>query len=97
VLFKVILYDGAAAVFSIASTPEFKGNIVIARGRCLKNVRAMGPGWRIGYVLSVRKKLSALVQKTAESLQLSNPASVIAEGRVWKAVTGPQGLSAANA
>ena len=81
--YSKFLYDGRRP-FSIASHPEFKGNVVIAGS--LSKTYAM-TGWRIGYVLGPRDVVSA-VQKL-QSHSTSNPASV-SQKAALEAVTGPQ-------
>jgi len=81
--YSKFLYDGRRP-FSIASNPEFKGNIVIAGS--LSKTYAM-TGWRIGYVLGPKEVVSA-VQKL-QSHSTSNPASV-SQKAALEAVTGPQ-------
>ncbi|HET9131497.1 MAG TPA: pyridoxal phosphate-dependent aminotransferase, partial [Terriglobia bacterium] len=81
--YSKFLYDGRRP-FSIASHPEFKGNVVIAGS--LSKTYAM-TGWRIGYVLGPRDVVSA-VQKL-QSHSTSNPVSV-SQKAALEAVTGPQ-------
>jgi aspartate/methionine/tyrosine aminotransferase len=81
--YSKFLYDGRRP-FSIASHPEFKGNVVIAGS--LSKTYAM-TGWRIGYVLGPREVVGA-VQKL-QSHSTSNPVSV-SQKAALEAVTGPQ-------
>ena len=81
--YSKFLYDGRRP-FSIASHPEFKGNVVIAGS--LSKTYAM-TGWRIGYVLGPREVVGA-VQKL-QSHSTSNPVS-ISQKAALEAVTGPQ-------
>jgi aspartate aminotransferase len=81
--YSKFLYDGRRP-FSIASSPEFKGNTVIAGS--LSKTYAM-TGWRIGYVLGPKDVVGA-VQKL-QSHSTSNPTS-IAQKAALEAVTGPQ-------
>jgi aspartate aminotransferase len=81
--YSKFLYDGRKP-FSIASRPEFRGNVVIAGS--LSKTYAM-TGWRIGYVLGPQDVVSA-VQKL-QSHSTSNPTS-ISQKAALEAVTGPQ-------
>jgi aspartate aminotransferase len=81
--YSKFLYDGRRP-FSIASHPEFKGNVVIAGS--LSKTYAM-TGWRIGYVLGPPDVVGA-VQKL-QSHSTSNPVSV-SQKAALEAVTGPQ-------